>query len=139
MHTDTKTGQWQIVPTEPTPAMLSAAFDGMVTDMDAMRHAARTKEVAATYARMLAAAPITSTAEPVAYIQGTALFWPDCAPIGEPDCEPLYTTPLAAPSTSAAFLEQFKADPTGKWPGWMKDATVEKSASFPKPTPKGGA
>ena len=63
MHTDTKTGQWQIVPTEPTPAMLSAAFDGMVTDMDAMRHAARTKEVAATYARMLAAAPSTSAAD----------------------------------------------------------------------------
>ena len=38
----------------------------------------------------------------------------------------------AAPSTSPAFLDQFSADPTQQWPGWMKDLAVEKTASFPK-------
>lgn len=60
MTADTKTEQWQLVPTEPTPAMLAAAFEGMVIDMDVMRHVARTKEMTATYARMIAAAPSTS-------------------------------------------------------------------------------
>jgi hypothetical protein len=31
--------------------------------------------------------------EPVAWMQGTGLYWPDDAAIGEPDCEPLYTAP----------------------------------------------
>jgi hypothetical protein len=33
------------------------------------------------------------TQEPVAWMQGTGLYWPDDAAIGEPDCEPLYTAP----------------------------------------------
>lgn len=30
---------------------------------------------------------------PTAYVQGTGLFWPDEAPVNEPDCEPLYRDP----------------------------------------------
>lgn len=41
-----------------------------------------------------------------------------------------------AQSTSPAFLDQFKADPTDKWPQWFKDLAVEKSASFPKSNSK---
>lgn len=35
--------------------------------------------------------------EPVAYMYGTALLWPDDAPIGEPDCEPLCRYPSPQP------------------------------------------
>lgn len=31
-----------------------------------------------------------STPQPVAYMQGTALYWPEDAEVGAPDCIPLY-------------------------------------------------
>jgi hypothetical protein len=61
--------------------------------------------------------------EPVAYMQGTALYWPDDAEVGEPDCQPLFRHP--APDARLVDAAQAVVD---RWdtPSW-KDvpATAE--------------
>lgn len=48
---------WKLVPVEPTPEMVDAAFAGMVEDQDVMRQLGRRREMRRKYAAMLAAAP----------------------------------------------------------------------------------
>ena len=60
-----------------------------------------------------------------AYRYGTALLEPHDAPVGEPDCQPLYTHPT--PPTSAAGMAGFKLlkDSTHTERAWIEDAGHE--------------